>query len=92
MAHLNPDTLFASWTLTDEETVIGSVLTTLQKQVMQNRISQMAHEKIMLKYDPANPQAYMQQDAELQGQILILQNLITISNEAEARLNNPSQE
>lgn len=86
MATLNHDNPFQSWVLTPEEELLGTILTLNQKQVIQNRIAQYAQEKIRLKYNPSEPLKFLQEDAELQGQILVLQNLIDMSSEAESQL------
>ena len=87
MAQLNPQNLFQSWALTKEEEVIGAVLTTLQKQLIQNQIAEAAQEKVGLTFDPLNPQKFIQQEAELQGRIRALQYLISASEDAESQLN-----
>lgn len=91
MAHLSPYSMFASWVMTPSERDQGTMLTTLQKQCIQNQVCQLAQERNQLKYDPSNPMVFMQRDAELQGQILALQFLITSSEEVESRLNPGTQ-
>lgn len=86
MATLNPENLFQSWILTDEEFVQGSILTITQKQCIQNQIAQLAQEKINLTYNPENPNRFLQREAELQGSITALQYLLTLSNTAEQKL------
>ena len=88
MAHLIPNT-FSSWELTPEEELQGSTLTTLQKQVIQNQIALLAQEKNMLVYDPSNPFEFVQQEADLKGQISSLQYLFILSDDAVEQLNNP---
>jgi hypothetical protein len=87
MGIANPTSSFHSWILTPKETLIGSVFSLLQKQVLQNQICSMAEERISLRYDPTNPSIFIQRDAELQGQIGILKYLISLSDEAEKQLN-----
>jgi hypothetical protein len=86
---------FSSYTLSPEESMQGALLTSLNICVIQNLISQIAEEKVMLTYDPANPLVYAQREAELHGQILILQQLINNHNEAtqtQLKLNLDTQE
>lgn len=81
---------FCSYQLTDEEFTQGSLLTTLQKQCIQNQISEAAIKKLNLKVDPMNPLSNLQQEAELQGTILSLQYLLTLSESAELKLTAPN--
>lgn len=87
MAYLNPVNPFQSWVLSNKETLQGQVLTTLQKQVIQNEIASLANERISVKFDPEHPMLFQQRDAELQGQIGILSYLLEMSNAAETALN-----
>jgi hypothetical protein len=91
MAFLNHDNPFQAWTMSQDEAIQSRIFTTLQKQHIQNQIAQLAAERISLKIDPLNIQAFMQRDAELQGQIGILQYLLTLSVDAE-KLLNPGQQ
>lgn len=92
MAHLNPNSIFQSWILSPQEQDQGSVFSNLQRQVIQNHIAQYAHERTLLKYDPNNPLVFMQRDAELQGTIVTLQYLLTLSDEVSTRLNLGNQQ
>ena len=85
MAQLDPGNLFQSWILSESELMLGSILTQPQKQVTQNQIAEAAQKKVALTFNPAEPHKFIQQEAELQGQILALQFLISQSNEFEAR-------
>lgn len=86
MAHLNPDSPFQSWILTEKELLNGTALTILQKQCIQNQIAQLSMQKNVLEFDPQNPMKFMQTEAELRGQISALQYLVTLSLEAERTL------
>lgn len=77
---------FCSYQLSELEFNQGSILTTLQKQCIQNQISEAAIKKLNLKVDPLNPLSNLQQEAELQGTILSLQYLLTLSESAELKL------
>lgn len=85
MATLSHETLFASWNLSEQELMQGSILSTPQEQVIQNQIAQLAQEKLLLKFTPDSLYAYAQREAELQGQINALQFLITTSAEFKKR-------
>ena len=86
MPALNHDNMFQSWVFSPQELLQAQLLTTLQKQHIQNIIAQAAHEKTMLTFDPSNIPAYTQQEAELQGRIRVLQSLLDLSREAETIL------
>lgn len=86
MATLNPTNQFQSWTLTPEEFLQGGLLTSLQKQVIQNQIASVATQKINLEFKPAQPLEFAQQEAHLRGQIDALSYLLTLSEEAERQL------
>jgi hypothetical protein len=86
MATLNPTNQFQSWTLTPEEFLQGGLLTSLQKQVIQNQIAQVAAQKINLEFIPTEPLQFAQQEAHLRGQLDALSYLLTLSEEAEVQL------
>jgi hypothetical protein len=83
MAVLNTNSSFVSWVLTPTELVQGTLLSSLQKQCIQNQIWQAAEEKIKLPFTDENKQ----REAELQGRILALQSLLDLSEEAEKETN-----
>jgi len=86
MATLSTNNLFQSWELSRQEYLTGSILTTLQIQCVQNQIAQVMQQKTMLKFTPDNIVAYAQQEAELQGQLIALQFLLSTSDEANREL------
>jgi len=86
MSTPNLSTSFVSYVMSQDEISIGSVLTTLQKQCIQNQICSLAEQKLALKYSPENPMLFLQQEAELQGQLNALKYLIILSESAEASL------
>jgi len=86
MATLNPSNQFQSWTLTPEEFLQGGLLTTLQKQVIQNQIASVAIEKLHLEYNPAEPLEFVKASSNAQGQIAALSYLLTLSESAEMQL------
>ena len=75
----------------EQELLQGSILTILQKQCIQNQICFLAEQKLALKYSPENPMLYLQQEAELQGQLNALKYLITLSENAESALTPSAQ-
>ncbi len=75
--------LFTKYELSPEETISGSILTTLNRACIQNLIADYAADKVSLKFDSTAPQIFVQQEAELQGKILILQHLLDLSDAAE---------
>ncbi len=88
MAHLDHNNPFQGWILSPEELLQGQVLTSLQKQVLQNERATLASKRISLQFDPEHPLKFQQADAELQGQIGIISYLLEMSTAAETVLNN----
>lgn len=86
MAKVVPN-LFTSYELTEEEEINGSILTTLQKQRIQNALSLAAMEKSALSFDPLNPTKFAQEEASLQGQLAAYAYILDSSEAAEAELN-----
>lgn len=79
-------TLFTKFILTDEEELAGTAFSTSQRCVMQNLIAQAAEEKVRLTFDPLNPNAFIQREAELQGAIITLSNLLARNEELTAAM------
>lgn len=77
---------FIRYTLTEDELTVGSILTTLHKQCIQNQITDAAEQAINIRIDPLNPLSALQENAELQGRILALKYLIQLSDSAELQL------
>ena len=75
MSHILPST-FSRYHLDSQEQVQAETLTSLNLQAMQNLICDCAEAKVNLKFDPSNPQEFLQKEAELQGQIGILRLLV----------------
>jgi hypothetical protein len=90
MAALSTASAFQSWVLSPQEELQGKIFTITQKQVIQNRIVQLAHTRLNLSYDPVNQMIFLQQDADLRGQILALSSLLDESAMAENQITNPS--
>jgi len=74
---------FDSYTFDESEMKAATRLMPLQKQLYQTLAADAAIEKATLKYDPLNPHAFIQREAELQGQIGILLHLVAMSEEKE---------
>jgi len=88
MAHLI-DNEFASYALTEEEALQGSILTITQKQVIQNQLSSIAEQKINLIFDTDKPDSFIQEEAYLKGQLEMLRHLLDVSTASEEIFNNP---
>lgn len=91
MARLIPNT-FTTFELTPQEELQGSILTIGQKQVIHNKLADVANEKLALILDSNNLDRYIQQEASLKGQMDILQYLLDSSETMEEILatnNNP---
>jgi hypothetical protein len=86
MAHLDHNSAFQKWELSTEEYLQGSMLTVTQKQCIQNQICDLAHRKLNLVIDLENPAKTAAVAAELSGQIIALQYLLTLSANAEQEL------
>jgi hypothetical protein len=85
MAQLIPNS-FASYLLTEQEETQGQILSTVQKMVLQNKLSTIAEEKLHLTYDASAPLIYAQKEAELTGQMGVIQWLLDTSNQVEEEL------
>ena len=83
---------FTSYALSSREELEGSILSTLQKQVIQNELSLIASQKMALDYDPINPIAFAQSEALLKGQLQVYNLLLDKSVEAESALLKLAQE
>jgi hypothetical protein len=77
---------FTSYDLDESEQLEGSVLTTTQKQVLQNQLSICAAELLALEYDTAEPQSYIQQEAYKRGQIEQIRFILASSDAAQEAL------
>jgi len=77
---------FVSYALTTAEEQAGTILSQPQKMVLQNKLCQLAETKLRLTFDPDNIQKYLQEEAELQGQLGILTWIFESSSQVEAQL------
>ncbi len=78
--------LFTTWELSDEDEIQGSILSDLNIMVLQNMIATFAESKLAIKYNPMEPLIYAQEEAEITGQIGILQHLLVINENARERM------
>lgn len=74
---------FTSYNLTEEEIAAGSILSPLQMAVLQNDLSEAAHQKVQLKVDGTNVTGFIQTEAELAGRLLILRYILDRSEQAK---------
>lgn len=78
MAHLIENS-FASFSLTAEEELEGSIFTLTQLQYLQNQLAKVAEEKLELEFDTSDPQSFTQQEAYKRGQLDTLRFLLEVS-------------
>jgi len=81
---------FKLYALSSKETLLGSVLTELQTQVLHNLRTVVAEEKLYLEYDIANPTEFIQQEAYKRGQLDLISHILDLSKAAQEELNNPN--
>lgn len=77
---------FSSYELQDKEQLQGLLLTSLQRQVIHNMRTGIAEEKLVLTYDPKEPQTFVQQEAYLRGQLDAFTYLLDSAISAEETL------
>ena len=77
---------FTSYQLTEEEYNSGSMFSLPQQQCLQNLLSEAAHLRLALDFDPLNPGDFVQQEAFLKGKIELLSYLLENSNAVEERV------
>lgn len=69
-------TLFTRYNLTEEEELAAIQFTDTQRMYLQNIVADAAEEKVRLTFDPSNPNAFIQREAELQGTIRTLTSVL----------------
>lgn len=72
---------FTSYELTEDEHRSGAILSELNICMLRNLLSMAAQEKLNLAFDTTNPTKYAQEEAALQGKLVILY-LLLDSHEA----------
>jgi len=85
MAQLIPNS-FSSYSLTPVEEASGTILNLQQKMVLQNKLSDVATQKLNLIFDPSNPADFQIQNSYLQGQLDIMNWQLESSASVEAEL------
>jgi hypothetical protein len=83
MAKIIPSRFCAVEFPTDLEAKQSSILTGPQKMWLQYNLSNIANEKLAMEFTPNDLNTFMQREAELKGQIGILQYLLDCSQTAE---------
>ena len=68
--------VFTKHSLTVEETLAAVNYTALQQKFLQTQLAEIAEAKLRLKVDPKNIEFFIQQEAELAGQMTILEFLL----------------
>ena len=82
MPTIKPNT-FTSYVFSEDELNSAPILTSLQKQAIQNLISNYAETKLGITFDPVNPIDFGIQVAWYDGKIEALRYLLDTSDEAE---------
>ena len=86
---------FSSFALTAEEELRGSVYSTEQKWVLQNKLAETAMIKTALTYDPEHPLLFAQEEAGHAAELLFIEYLLDTSDAAEQaimELRNPNED
>lgn len=74
---------FTSVPLSPDEELSGSILTQLQKSVLQNRRAEIATQKLNLVFTPNDVLSFTQNEAFLKGQLELIQWIFDVSEESE---------
>jgi hypothetical protein len=86
MATLIPST-FCRYNFSDDrEAVASQIFTPLQLQWLQNNLSDIAQQRLTLSFNPAEPEKFMQAEANLKGQIEVIQYLMQCSTAASEQI------
>lgn len=94
MALLIPNA-FSTYELSEEEEIQGCIFTIAQTQVLQNKLAEIAQEKLALEFDTGSPQEFIQQEAYKKGQLDLIQYLLDNSEaviESVAAMANPESQ
>ena len=86
---------YSTYELTEDDALQGAVLSTLQRQVVQNELSLCAHEVLNMKYDTEKPGEFYEQLAFMKGQLCALTFRLDASDIAEEAIqvkNSPNVE
>lgn len=77
------DNIFSCYEFTEAEVNAGYDLSHMTELALQNMLSEVAARKINLKFDPKNPEYFVQAEAECQGEMKVLINLLQLSKEVK---------
>lgn len=77
---------FAQYEFEEVELLNAKILHPLQRCYIQTLLGEYSAQRLSITFDSNNPIQFAQQEAELTGQISILQLLLNDSDEAEAEL------
>lgn len=84
MPQLQPNNPFASYVLSAEEQIQASTFNELQLCMLYNERFIAANAKLNMRFDPEHPQSFIQEEAELQGKLNMLNWLIEQHNVSQA--------
>ena len=77
---------FTSYEFSEEEVTQACYLPELTKMYFESLRSRYSEEKLHLDYNPDSPLKFMQQEAELKGQLLLLDLILANHEEAVQKL------
>ena len=80
MAITAQNNIFTSYSMTPEELALAASFTPATRALLQNLISEAAHLRIAMLYDPANPIAFAQDESYNKGKIDILMYLLELAD------------
>lgn len=81
---------FSSYDISEDEFLIGSMLTIQQRQVIHNKLVSAAEEKLALEFTPNNIPEYTQREASLAGEIAAYRAILDASIIAIEQYDNPT--
>ena len=82
MSHPTSNT-FSSYSLSEEESRQGAMLTSLNVASIQNLRCSIAEEKLSLQFTPNDVLSFTQQEAYLKGQLDMLSHLLAMNEDAQ---------
>lgn len=91
MATLNLDNSFVSYNLTPEEELAGSILALDNLQVIQNKLSMVAHKRINVDLNTLDPLSSLKDVSWLDGQIQAYRDLLDSHHLAVIERNKQTQ-
>lgn len=77
-------TRFTEWEFTTKEAYVATRFTELNLMLIQTLIAQAAVRRTNLHYDPKEPEKFMQQEAEITGEIGAYEHLLTLFSDSVA--------